>query len=151
MQVNENDIQEFPILDMEYSRRFTLGIYQLGLAPSYLLDKLDHDGTEVFEFDSNREVPDHLRIRVYSRFRNVTKYQLWMSFVPNRKDNMDEESPISGHYCTCKFGAFVLWYLGYAMLQQKIKYPYQAMLNYIQYEGNRLNQHDTELIVDFDD
>lgn len=164
IRLGENQLQGFPRLDLEYLKRLTTGIYQLSLAPSYVQDKRDHDGSEIFEFDENRDDPGLLRIRIYSRFRNATKYQLWISFVQNNDEHemdQDQEGPIAGYYCTCKSGArtlgccahitSILWYLGYARHQQAIKYPDRSLLNYIKDAGNRWDPNNDQLIVNIED
>lgn len=100
---------------------------------------------------------------IYFRFRNATKYQLWISFVQNNDEHemdQDQEGPIAGYYCTCKSGArilgccahitSVLWYLGYARHQQAIKYPDRSLLNYIKDAGNRWDPNNDQLIVNIE-
>ena len=158
--LNKNHVPGFPIFDLNYLKQITFGIYQLGLAPSYIQDKLNYDGTEVFEFDENRDEQGFIRIRIYSRFRNAVKYQLWIAFI-NNEDNNDVEDiqePILGYYCTCKTGArtlrccahiaSVLWFLGYARHQQTIKYPSTALLNYVLDAAHRNEYNNADIIVD---
>lgn len=74
---------------------------------------------------------------------------------------MGEDDSILRYYCTYKSGvrtlgcctyiANVLWYLGYARYQQKIKYPDHALLNYIQDTSNRWNPNNDQLVVDVED
>ena len=50
-----------------------------------------------------------ISVRMYFRFRNVTKYQLWIAYIEedfNRQENEDfadgePYEPILGYYCTC--------------------------------------------------
>ncbi|OXU19449.1 hypothetical protein TSAR_011578 [Trichomalopsis sarcophagae] len=135
--LSQAHVPEFPRLDFEYIRQLTLGPYQLELAPSYVQDKFEHESSDVFELDVNRDVPGFLRIRIYSRFKNATRYQLWVCFrVDIENDQMDDEGEdqiILGYYCTCKAGArtlgccahvaSILWFLGWARHQQNIRYP----------------------------
>ena len=51
----------------EYVNSLTVGVYGVDLVPLYVQDKLDHDGSETFQ---------------YSRFRNATKYELWIACTP---------------------------------------------------------------------
>ena len=52
-------------------------------------------------------------MRTYSRFRNKTKYQLWIAHIEEyqqaNKEVLHEaehnEEPILGYCCTCKIGA----------------------------------------------
>lgn len=148
--LQERDIPEFPVFDLQFLHQLTQGIYQIELSPSYISDYLDHEGRDIFELDRNRVDRGLLRIRIYSRFRRATKHQLWIAFAINynEEDRMDvADNPILGYYCTCKSGArtlgccahvaSVLWYLGWARHQVHIKYPSQAMLDYIQDAGHR--------------
>ncbi|KAL1488612.1 hypothetical protein ABEB36_014415 [Hypothenemus hampei] len=136
----------FPYLDLDYLKDLTLGVYQLNLAPAYIQDKLQREDLEVFEFDEFLNEPGLIRCRIYSRFRNATKYEVWIGYW---LEDVDEEvaeqdggdvfaGPISGYYCTCKSGtrtlgtcahiASILWFLGYARHQQRIKYPRTTLL-----------------------
>lgn len=88
--------------------------------------------------------PGFLRVRVYSRFRNRTKYQLWITYLPN---GHVQNHPIRGYYCTCRTGArtlgtcvhitSVLWYLGFARHQEDVHYPSQILLRAIDDAGDR--------------
>ncbi|KYN20618.1 hypothetical protein ALC57_07026, partial [Trachymyrmex cornetzi] len=121
----------------------TVGIYQINLASSYIQDKLLKDNDEEFQLDQHFNESGFLRIRLYSRFRNATRYQIFISY---ETDNRDDENaahnlnePINGYYCTCQSGArtlgtcahvaSVLWYLGFARHQENIKYPDMSLLN----------------------
>ncbi|XP_025264350.1 uncharacterized protein LOC112637886 [Camponotus floridanus] len=140
VRLDVQQILDFPILDLEYLKDLTVGIYQINLAPSYVQDKLQREGQEEFHVEMMRNVqrlpqPGLMRVRIFSRFRNATKYQLWIKYRHNNDqepaDAVDEL--IQGYYCTCKSGArtlgtcahiaSVLWYVGYAQHQQNIKYP----------------------------
>lgn len=82
-----NQIHDFPLLALEYLKKLTVGIYQLNLAASYVQDKQDRESTEVFEVEMMRDhdripEPGLLRVRAYFRFRNATKYQLWIAYTP---------------------------------------------------------------------
>ena len=72
--LSQEHVPEFPRLDLQYLRRLTLGPYQLELAPSYIQDKFEHESSDFFELDIDRDLPGFLRIRIYSRFRNATCY-----------------------------------------------------------------------------
>ena len=137
--LNENHFPDFPILDLNYLKDLTVGIYQINLAPSYIQDKLRRDETEILEVDENENEAGFLRFRIFSRFRNATRYQLWIKY---RQIGELEEEPIKGYYCTCKTGArtlgtcahiaSVLWYLGYARHQANVKYPSRAWIENVQ-------------------
>lgn len=145
--LNENHVLDFPRLDIDYLKDLTVGIYQIHLAPAYIQDKLLRDGSEVFEFDEHRDEDGFLRVRLYSRFKNRTKYQLWITYNHNEDPN---NKPITGYYCTCSSGsrtlgccahvASVIWFLGYARHQPNIKYPSTRLLDNIRDAGNRHNQ-----------
>ena len=101
----------------------------------------------------DEHVSEHgfLRIRVYFRHRNGTRYQLFISYKINdcndneiddneNDDNEnDDNTPIKGYYCTCQSGcrtlgscahiASIVWFLGYARHRQNIKYPTSYLLN----------------------
>ena len=53
--------------------------------------------------------PGLMRVRIYSRFTNATKHQLWVSYQPVNENQENEENNgegfILGYYCTCKSGA----------------------------------------------
>lgn len=134
-------IPDFPILDLEYLKDLTVGIYQINLTPSYVQDKLQREGQEEFQVEMMRAVqrlpqPGLIRVRIFLRFRNATKYQLWIAYRPNNEEeaaNDADEGDELGDYCTCKSGARtlvtyahianVLWYVGYAQHQQNIIQP----------------------------
>ncbi|KAJ8684876.1 hypothetical protein QAD02_020669 [Eretmocerus hayati] len=96
--------------------------------------------------DANRlPEPGLLRARVYSRFRNAAKHQMWITYQPvgvDHDENINENAdPITGYYCICRSGArtlgtcahvtSVLWYLGYARHEEQVSYPSQVLLNAI--------------------
>ena len=93
-----------------------MGIYQLKLAPAYIQDKRQREQTEQFQIDELLDEPGLIKVRMYSRFRNVTKYQLWIAYIEedfNRQENEDfkdekPNEPILGYYCTCKTGTRTL-------------------------------------------
>lgn len=123
-------IHNFPILTLDYLRDLTVGVYQVHLSRSYVQDKLRREGNEEFQLEKirnrqNIRIPVNglLRVRVFSRYRRGTKYQLWVAFKPT-DENEPDHPPILGYYCTCKCGArslgscahvaSVIWFLGYA-------------------------------------
>lgn len=140
---DENLVQDFPHLDLQYLRDLCFGVYQVYLAPGYIQDKRQREANDVIEYDQNRLEPNLLRLRIYSRHQNRTRYQLFISY---NNDN-DDDPPIMGYYCTCKCGArtlgtcahvaSVLWYLGYARHEENIKYPPTSILNHVLDAGNR--------------
>ena len=105
---NANHIPYFPRLDYNYLTNLTMGIYQLKLAPAYIQDKLQREQAEQFQIDELLDERGLIRVRMYFRFINVTKYQLWIAYIEedfNRQENEDfagEEpnEPILGYYCT---------------------------------------------------
>lgn len=150
--MDQNQIIGFPRLTLQDLRDITFGEYQLQLAPSYIQDRLqreDREG-EVFQLDTYRGDPGIIRVRIFSRFRNATKHQLWIAYnSPEDAENeLDEtESPILGYYCTCKSGArtlgtcahvaSILWFLGYARHERDIRYPTMLLLNSVLDAGAR--------------
>lgn len=159
VRLNAQEILDFSILDLDYLKDVTVGIYQVKLAPSYVQDKLQREGDEEFQVEMMRNElrlpePGLMRVRIFSRFRNATKYQLWIAYRPNNEQENEEEEEeelIQGYYCTCKSGArtlgtcahtaSVLWYVGYAQHQQNIKYPSTRLLHEIHDAANRLPPH----------
>lgn len=150
--LDEQELNDFPELTIDYLREITAGIFQIKLAPSYVQDKLQRDEHEVFQVEMMRDVnrlPEagFMRVRVYSRYRNQTRYQLWISYLPNVNV---ENRTITGYYCTCKTGnrtlgtcvhvTSVLWYLGFAKLQENVSYPSNNLLDSIIDAGNRQPQ-----------
>lgn len=148
--MNANQLLDFPVLSEELLRDITTGIYQIKLAPGYVQDKMEREGDEEFQIEMLRDAyrlpePGLLRVRVYSRFRNATKYQLWIGYAP---DNIIE--PIREFYCTCKSGSrtlgtcahitSILWFLGYARHEERVSYPTHLLINNIQDAGNRPRQ-----------
>lgn len=150
-------LNDFPILTIEYLKDLTFGTYQIKLSPSYVQDKLRRDGDEEFQIEMLRHenrLPwaGLIRVRVYSRFRNATKYQLWIAYRSTleeiENDEMEEhDDPIQGHYCTCKSGsrtvgtcahiASVIWYIGYARHQANICYPSARLIESVRDAANR--------------
>nr|XP_012217696.1 PREDICTED: uncharacterized protein LOC105669368 [Linepithema humile] len=119
IRLNAQHVPDFLILDLHFLRDLTVGIYQIHLAPSYIHDKLQREESEEFQIEMLRDVqripqPGLIRVRVYSRFRNAAKYQLWISYRPTNDHDMDDgmdvqDGPhIQGYYCTCKSGARTL-------------------------------------------
>lgn len=155
------ELIDFPILDVDYLKNLTVGIYQIKLAASYIQDTFERDNDEELHIELLRDQnllpqPGLLRVGVFSWFRNAVKYQLWIAYLPNGDNEKDDEingepstipSPIQGHYCTCKAGALtlgtcahissVLWYLGYARHQENIQYPSTRLLESVQDAANR--------------
>lgn len=80
---------EFPRLDINYLKDL-VGPYHLYLSPSYIQDKLQREEPNVLEIDELREKPNFLRFRIYSRFRNATKYMLWLAY----EDAPNEDNPL---------------------------------------------------------
>uniref|UniRef100_A0A8D9EYP1 Uncharacterized protein n=1 Tax=Cacopsylla melanoneura TaxID=428564 RepID=A0A8D9EYP1_9HEMI len=81
---------DFPVLDLEYLSDLTVGTYQVNLASSYIQDKLIRDNDEQFQIDENLEEPGFLRIRVYSRFRNATKHQVFIAYIAHDAENRED-------------------------------------------------------------
>ncbi|KAL1501391.1 hypothetical protein ABEB36_006717 [Hypothenemus hampei] len=75
----------------------TLGVYQLNLAPAYIQDKLQREDLEVFEFDEFLNEPGLIRCRIYSRFRNATKYEVWIGYW--LEDVHEEVAEQDGEMC----------------------------------------------------
>lgn len=151
-----NQIVDFPILGLDYLKDLTTGVYQIKLSSSYIQDKLQRDEDEEFQLEMLRNenrlpTPGFMRVRVYSRFRNSTKYQLWISYRPvdegDEDAHDDDDTFINGYYCTCKSGArtlgtcahiaAILWFFGYARHEVNVSYPSQQLLQTVEDAGNR--------------
>ena len=93
-----------------FLKDLTVGIYQVNLAPSN--NQKSYQKSKTKEFHSkvmnqqHREitpVSGMIRVRVYSRFTNVAKHQLWIAYIPTDKNESDcNDDPIQKYYCTCK-------------------------------------------------
>lgn len=140
--VDVNTLPDFPILDLNYLTDLTVGVFQIKLAPSYVQNKTEQN--EGLLLDQRSYEPGFIRLRVQSRFRRSTSYQVFISYRMQQEIEEDEEI-IKGYYCTCKSGArtlgscchvaCVLWYLGYARHQPSVKYPSTALLDVINNAG----------------
>ncbi|KMQ97459.1 hypothetical protein RF55_2196 [Lasius niger] len=130
VRLDVQQILDFPILDLEYLKDLTVGIYQINLAPSYVQDKLQREGQEEFHVEMMRNIQ---RLPQPGLMREPA-------------DVVDEL--VQGYYCTCKSDARMLgtcahiasalWYVGYAQHQQNIKYPSTRLINVIHDAANRL-------------
>lgn len=147
--MDANELHDFPVLTIDFLKELTEGIFQIELAPAYIQDTLQREDSDELQLEVLRDInrlpePGFLRARIWSRYRNRTKYQLWISYIPHADVN---NVPIRGYYCTCKTGArtlgtcvhitSVLWYLGFARLQENVHYPSNALLYAIDDAGDR--------------
>ena len=90
--LNSEHLPDFPVLDVGILQNITVGVYQLGLAPSYIQDKFHREEREELQLEMLRDAnripePGFLRVRVYSRFRNAAKHQLWISYRSVNNNN----------------------------------------------------------------
>ena len=139
--VADQDIPDFPVLDLDYLRDLTFGTFQIAMAPSYVQDNSEEYGDLAFEMDVSLAIPNFLRIRVKSRHRNAVKYQIAIQYsrAPNEL--------VTGYYCTCRSGArtvgtcchiaSVLWFLGHARHENLIINPQDKVLHEIEDAANR--------------
>lgn len=137
VQLDHTHVRNFPRLTMEYLKDLTIGVYQIQLSPSYIQEKLQRQEQDILELDV-LEQESLIRFRSFSRFRNATKYMLWIAY--NTEEN-DDDPPIMGYYCTCKSGsrtlgtcahvASVLWFLGYARYQRDVHFPSTCLFGFI--------------------
>lgn len=79
IRLHQRDVPDFPILDLEYLKDLTVDIYQVRLAPSYIQDKVIRENDDEFQLDNHINEPGFIRVRVYSRFRNATRHQTFIS------------------------------------------------------------------------
>ena len=80
-QLNANNVPYFPRLDFSYLMDLSMRIYQLKLISAYIQDKLQRERAEQFQIDELLDERGIIRMRMYSRFRNVSKYQLWIAYI----------------------------------------------------------------------
>jgi hypothetical protein len=144
-----NQVPNFPRLDLDYLRDLTIGIYQINLSPSYIQDKLICDRDDELQIDMSVNEDNFIRVRVYSRFRNAIKHQIFIAYVNEEEVRNEKDNFITGYYCTCQSGprtlgtcahvASILWYLGYACHRPNIEYPDDILLNTTMDVGQRNN------------
>ncbi|KYN15575.1 hypothetical protein ALC57_12197 [Trachymyrmex cornetzi] len=99
--LEEAQIPLFPQLTPDYLRNyhlrnFTCGTYQIGIAPSYIQDNVLEDREAQFQLDQFNE-PGFIRVRIYSRYRNAIRHQLWIAFIEINNEE-SEPDPILGSY-----------------------------------------------------
>ncbi|KAJ8910345.1 hypothetical protein NQ315_004544 [Exocentrus adspersus] len=127
---------EFPRLELEILKSLTFGVFQLRLSPLYIQDNMDQDGRHCIEIDTRLGENGLIKVRLFSRHRNNTKYQLFVAFDMNANE-------ITGHYCTCRSGARVvgmcchvastIWYLSYSRhIMENITFPSTNPLECVQ-------------------
>lgn len=143
--LEEVDLPLFPRLTLDQLRQFTIGSFQIRLAPSYIQDNAQAEREAQFQVDLLHE-PGFIRVRMYSRFRNATRHQLWISYIENGEREALEDHPLQGHYCTCQSGArtigacchvtSVIWYLSYARYENNISYPSERLLDRVMNVAN---------------
>jgi len=167
VQLDARHLLDFPVLTLDFLKDLTIGIYQVKLASSYVQDKLYREADDIIEVEMLKDEdqlpqPGFLRTRVFSRFRNATKYQTWIAYqaigdndVDDQDDAVHENNIIKGYYCTCRSGArtigtcahvsSVLWFLGYARHQENIRYPSTKLVQSVLDAGNRQVQGNVDL------
>ena len=96
--IKRNHLPYFQRLDFNYLMDLAMVIYQLKLAPAHIQDKIQREQAENFQIDELLDERGLIRVRMYSRFRNITKYQLWIEYIKedfNRQENEDfaDEEP----------------------------------------------------------
>lgn len=88
----DNQVPDFPQFNSDYLRDLTIGIYHVNLSPSYIQDKKQRDGDDELQIDALLNEDGLIRIRVYSRFRNMAKHQVFIGYryaAQVREDNND--------------------------------------------------------------
>ncbi|KAF5289067.1 hypothetical protein FQR65_LT11927 [Abscondita terminalis] len=81
VRLDSAEVADFPHLDLRYLKEITCAVYQTHLPPSYFQDKLHWDDTNEFQIDQLNVEPGFLRARVYLKFRNATKYHIWIAYA----------------------------------------------------------------------
>lgn len=139
IRLGERDVPDFPVLSLPFLADLTASKFQLNLAPSYVQDKIQNHEEEEFQLDTHIGMPGFIRVRVYSRFRNNTKHQIFVAYQSSEElEEQNEDDRILGYYCTCRSGArtlgccahvaSVIWFLGFARHQEGVKYPSASLL-----------------------
>ncbi|KAJ8685550.1 hypothetical protein QAD02_021343 [Eretmocerus hayati] len=160
VRLDDGQLNDFPILTKDYLKDLTFGVYQVGLAPSYVQDKLQRDEGDEMQIEMLRDhdrlpEPGLLRVRLYSLFQNASKYQLRITYTPAANDDAEHQMevdapPIEDYYCTCMSGArtlgtcarvvCVMWYLGFARHDPNVHYLSQILLDTIADAAHRPRQ-----------
>lgn len=153
-----NHLPLFPRLPLEYLYELTIGTYQVHLSPSYIQDSTlrvpigdeDEEVDQLFEIDQRTDEPGFTRLRISSRYRNATQYNVWIAFNEEYNQDQHEDEPILGYYCTCRSGArtlgtcahitAIIWYLGYARHEENVSYPSLRVLQTVQGVAMDINQ-----------
>jgi hypothetical protein len=100
--VNGESVQEFPRLTMQDLLKFTLGIYQIKRAAWYIKQHMSQTGD--FEFFMYRQDDQLIRVKMNSRHKSGTKYNVWVKFDGTRA-GLDG---ILGYTCDCPVGLRVV-------------------------------------------
>jgi hypothetical protein len=100
--VNGSSIAEFPRLTMQELLRFTLGIYQIKRSAWYVKQHMSESGQ--FEFFMHWQEDQLIRIKMQSRHRSGTQYNVWVKFN-GTKMGVDG---ILGYTCDCPVGLRVV-------------------------------------------
>lgn len=103
----------FPAMTEEEIRGLAIGVYQVGLAKSYVQEHFNENSE--FEVMVNQLDPHLICAKLQSRHVSSKSYLLWIMF---------DEVHVTSWYCRCRTGsrvvgmcahiASVLWYLAYA-------------------------------------
>ena len=89
--IEDNIDFNFPRLPLPYLQSKTFGTYQVKISPGYIQDTNGRERHNEFVFQTQRHDNHLLRARVHSRFRQLTKHQIFIQY------NEDiEEDPITG-------------------------------------------------------
>lgn len=71
IQLQANDLPNFPHLPVEYLRNITFGTYQIKLAPSYIQQKLQRDKTGILELDVHFNEPGFTNLFPISKSNKI--------------------------------------------------------------------------------
>lgn len=151
--LNNHHVLDFPRLSFNDLKDITVGVYQVGLAPGYVQDKLQRQDNDEYQLKLLRDEdrlpePGFLRVRLFSRFRNSTQYQVWVAYRSvDEQPEEDNASAILGYYCTCPSGARTLgtcahvaslfWFLGYARHEEYVHFPPTTLMAAVLDSANR--------------
>ena len=106
----------FPKLNLEYMETLACGLYQIKLAPGYIVEHQNSDGDyEIWVYQHNTDL---IRGQIHSRHKRRTKYNVWIQYTTEESD-----SPVNGYNCAwpagnrtagmCAHVASILYFLGY--------------------------------------
>ncbi|CAF5053529.1 unnamed protein product, partial [Rotaria sp. Silwood1] len=121
-----NSMPNFPRMNFDELQELTLGVYQLKQARAYITEHMTSEGAYSVKITDQRQ--DLLRAQIQSRYKNNTKYDIYIQYDPKN---------VSGWYCTCPNGsrvvgccahiASIMYYLSFARDNLKALQPRSSL------------------------